>query len=278
MNPKPLFPLIVGLLVSGCADHQTSTALPSTPALGDELSGILGQVLDEEMLPVQGANVKIESLPDAETTTGEAGNFSFLHLPPGEYKLTASKVGYRVATHSVHVALGEYAQASLVLDAAPVSVARQVTYQAEGYIELAVDAAGFWFPFNFTGTPTSTRLVNQLEGDAVTGVAAMEWEPSLPGTAKWMSLSFWFLSETLDRQEGPSPLAIRTDELAQEIQGSSNWQITTAWGLAGCGTDAAACAANPDTIAQVAVQQRTSVYVVFFHVDPAPDGFSPLPP
>lgn len=79
---------------------------------------VRGQVTDDGGLSVPGAMVELTSaeLPQPlQATTDEDGNFRFLSVPPGAYKVTVTKSGLNKTTLSVSVRLDETAFVPIVL-------------------------------------------------------------------------------------------------------------------------------------------------------------------
>lgn len=266
------------LILAGCsASTQTSPqpleGLASASEAGARLSG---RVVDLEMLPVGGASVEISGPVVRTTATNAEGNFSFEGLEPGSYALKVKKVGYKVASQKLDLGAGQGSPVSIILEPIAVAVPRHETYVGDGYLDVAVSAAGFSFPFNVTGTPPKTGARYQVGVDAVSAIAFMTWNPSLPGTSKWMSLAFWYQSNRLNRSIGASPLLVRTDDLPKVVQ-TSNFQLLVAWGLSDCGTSVQTCTTNPDTVAQIAFQQRLKIYTSVFYVEKAPEAYRPGP-
>jgi tetratricopeptide (TPR) repeat protein len=70
-----------------------------------------GKVLDEKGQPIEGAKVLIEFqggiTRKADTTTNKKGEYTRVGLPPGQYKITASKDGYAPQFVETRVNLGD---------------------------------------------------------------------------------------------------------------------------------------------------------------------------
>jgi len=81
------------------------------PALAQaQRASLAGRVLDQNGAAVSGAVVTLRQAGtqvEFTATTGDAGDFSFAALPPGQYGLSASALGFATATSGVSLAAGE---------------------------------------------------------------------------------------------------------------------------------------------------------------------------
>lgn len=96
------------------------TPRTETPPLFGKLRGIVVDADTGEPLP--NAHVMLAEASTG-TTANEAGMFAFARLKPGPYLVTATYVGYRSGSASVHVPPGGDTQAHLALESEPVLVA-----------------------------------------------------------------------------------------------------------------------------------------------------------
>jgi hypothetical protein len=91
---------------------------------------IAGVVADSSGAFVVAANItltdKATNTPRT-TTSNEAGRYTFANVPPGEYQLTASKVGFRVTKTSITVTVGSSLTVDLKLELGSVSETVEVT-------------------------------------------------------------------------------------------------------------------------------------------------------
>lgn len=74
----------------------SSTEAPTTASVDEATGGIEGLVITDEFMPIKGAVVLLEDSFDntEERTTGESGRYAFSKLPPGDYTLTATRLGF----------------------------------------------------------------------------------------------------------------------------------------------------------------------------------------
>jgi hypothetical protein len=81
---------------------RPQTARPSAAPVG--LGSITGLVIGPRVA-IGGAQVEIASATFSQTVeTGERGGFTFRNLPPGLYRVTVSKPGYKSVTQTYRVA------------------------------------------------------------------------------------------------------------------------------------------------------------------------------
>lgn len=92
--------------------------LASLTLLGTQASAqtgvVRGRVLDEKDQPLVDTKIELDYLGGItrkiETRTSKKGEFIQVGLPPGQYRITASKEGYQGASIEMRVALGEPTQ------------------------------------------------------------------------------------------------------------------------------------------------------------------------
>jgi hypothetical protein len=108
--------LILGLLPGAFA--QTATG------------NIYGSVADESNAVMPGASVKLSSpFGSSETTSGSQGDFRFLNLTSGTYKLTVSLPGFTTVNRDVIVNVGSNVNLSFALKVATVEETVTVTVE-----------------------------------------------------------------------------------------------------------------------------------------------------
>ncbi len=101
---------------AGCVDAKDLAVPSPTITSNGETGEIRGTVLDGQLAPIVGAVVALDQLATT-TLTGEAGNFSFQAVAPGDHKLIAQAIGYTSIARSVTVMAGEVVDVQLQLDA-----------------------------------------------------------------------------------------------------------------------------------------------------------------
>jgi cytochrome c-type biogenesis protein CcmH/NrfG len=90
--------LLLGVLLSG---------VPAQAQVG----AARGKVLDEKGQPIEGAKVTIDFTGGvtrkSDVTTNKKGEFTRVGLPPGTYRVTATKEGFASQFADVHITLGD---------------------------------------------------------------------------------------------------------------------------------------------------------------------------
>jgi len=89
-------------------------AFLATPSAEAQVGAARGKVVDEKGQPVEGAKVVLEFLGGisrkSETTTNKKGEYTQVGLPPGNYRITASKEGLPPQFIELRIALGDATQ------------------------------------------------------------------------------------------------------------------------------------------------------------------------
>ncbi|MBI2077829.1 MAG: carboxypeptidase regulatory-like domain-containing protein [Euryarchaeota archaeon] len=120
------------------ADTPADGAGPAAPARFDENTGaITGTVTDDQIQPIEGADVGLLEQPETTTRTDASGAFTLSSLQPGTYTLVAGRLGFESAGKKVDVIPGTALTVSILLAPIPVAQARHQTYPFSGYIDCA---------------------------------------------------------------------------------------------------------------------------------------------
>jgi hypothetical protein len=112
---------------------------PTSASVTAETGGIEGKILTDELQPIKRAQVSILVL-GKNTTSAEDGSFAFSDLPAGKVTLVAAALGYRQATRSVDVVIGEIAKGDMLLENIPASMPSFEEVQKFGGTLVASDA------------------------------------------------------------------------------------------------------------------------------------------
>lgn len=140
--PGMAFVLVASMVLAGCLagspGAKKDSIVPSTapPAEHGESTGaVRGYVVDDEAVPVGGAELLVASL-NATTLSAEDGGYTFSNLPPGQYAIVASKIGYAPATVSVAVGADQQVRKDIILNPLQVFLPHAEIYPPyDGYIQ-----------------------------------------------------------------------------------------------------------------------------------------------
>ena len=129
--------------VGGAAGGPTSADTPggiqpAAPAQFDENTGaITGTVTDDQIQPIQGADVGLVEKPEKSTQSDAAGAFTLSNLEPGAYTLVVGRLGFESTGKKVEVVAGSAVTVSMLIVPLPVAQPRHFTYRFSGYIDCA---------------------------------------------------------------------------------------------------------------------------------------------
>lgn len=212
---RGLVALILVVLVAGCsskpADPKAVDATQTNPFVTDETatSGLSGFVFDEEGVAVPGAELRL--LPtNASAVSGEGGAYVFGPLPPGSFRLAASRLGYSDALADVRLVDGQPLVLNVTLVRLPSAEARtQLIGPYTGYFECrwtytaGEGACGYVKQCTGAGCASTDTLTNamwthdknlmkfQMEpGDWEEIVLEAKWTPTSVATTPKLALAF----------------------------------------------------------------------------------------
>lgn len=159
-----------------CIFLVLSLVLLSGPAFGQRVTGkIIGQITDEGKTPLPGVTVEISS-PSLmggvrSQVTTEGGDYRFINLPPGTYKLVFSLAGFRtVESQDIKVSLNTTVTEDVVLSQSAVEESIVVTAQAP-----VVDVTKSGVNVNFT-----KDQMEDIPGGRFTVYDIIKQTPSIP--------------------------------------------------------------------------------------------------
>ncbi|MBI2077828.1 MAG: carboxypeptidase regulatory-like domain-containing protein [Euryarchaeota archaeon] len=112
---------------------------PAAPAQFDDDTGaITGSVTDDQIQPLEGAQVGILEIPDRLTVTDAAGAFTFNNVPPGKYSIVAQRLGFVSGSRSVEVFAGQAVSVQFALAPLAVEAPYHFTHPFTGFIDCVV--------------------------------------------------------------------------------------------------------------------------------------------
>lgn len=97
------------------------------PALAAAQAGVVvGTVSRADGSPIDGARVSVQ-LPSRSATTDQAGRYALRGLPAGQYRVTISAIGQRLAQRAVNVVAGQTTTLDVRLESGPLMLSGIVT-------------------------------------------------------------------------------------------------------------------------------------------------------
>jgi hypothetical protein len=121
-RPFVLTVVLMTAAMAGCLGGTQDASQGGSDAAeaSDSLGAIEGRVVDDEWMPLKGADVTLLEAP-ASVKTDADGAFVFNDLEPRSYSLAALKIGYFQKTVQLDVAAGKVLEVDLILDRVPVA-------------------------------------------------------------------------------------------------------------------------------------------------------------
>lgn len=280
--------LFFAVILAGCGAPTDTTGLeqqtPYTPAEEghtEETGSIIGYVVDEEHLPLEGALVGFIE-PYIADTTDASGAFEIGQLTPGKWALYVIHLGHKADGLMVTVKPGEATKVTFVLPILAVEEPWSETRTFAGSFSYSVVTK----PLGFSWSPGNTTADFETgdKSEAVTGVVlALDWQ-SAQGIADSGLRMTAGIAGTRNGGLGQiagtrSPLVGLVDEdgvmriqrsAGDECGGEDPCTIRTSTGV------------NPALLGTpydvgFAFEQRFDGYVCFFYRMPVPADFSPVP-
>lgn len=167
----------LGLLIALLAVALAGCGAPAKSGKGSTDSGfeefeipedalaLRGVVVDQAIVPLQGAAVRLED--GRETNTTEKGTFAFVGMEPGSYLVTAAKPGYIGASTTVTVASADDPIARVQLTYDPGTLPFHETVSKKGLLQcgMGLPSGG---SYSICQTPNgAVDILCDVSGDAV---------------------------------------------------------------------------------------------------------------
>lgn len=288
------FLLLVAATLAGCSGGGSGSGPGDEPPgldVTDSTGGIRGIVVDQSVVPVEGATV---TLAGGQTTkSGSTGLFNFTGLAPGDYFLSVTKLGYLGVQASANVVAGvsDPPIVKVLLERVSTLAPYVDFYKLDGFYE-----CGFALPFitdscdflwrtgydgfnETTGTPppliprSPTRFANtqyiDVGTDTFTIIQEGYWEDE-------SVTNFWIMvdstpidngcdcsEDTYLSTEGNQPLLGRLDLVDDKGESSEPSGLTVV-----------ARGFLPFGDPQYALNFQFTLITTLFHNIPAPDGWT----
>jgi predicted Zn-dependent protease len=131
-----------------------------------QTGGVRGKVIDETGQPVDKSVVTIESLRvsrKTEVKTNEKGEYGMIGLPPGPYRLTATKEGYQPASVDFNVIIGNSAPAPDLQIVSLEAIARAVGPSEQDLRKMFAQAVDFLRSGQYAEAETIFLELTQLQ-------------------------------------------------------------------------------------------------------------------
>lgn len=227
MSPRSLLPLAIGLLVAwaACIGPADSTRPadapnPNQPVVGIDEGAIQGRVLDDALIPIEGALVVLDQA--VEAVSDESGLFAFSLVPPGPHSIRATREGFGEAWLEVTVTAGAVAQATFQLVPFASHVAYYETSTRVGEISCSI---GFRVFAVQNGAP---NRANPCGVFSIVGVAEdlnQEWLTHNVGTRTDGKVGFWGETEWQPNQPLGQELLVNWGVQSDGVGGRNGWPL-----------------------------------------------------
>lgn len=154
------------MTLAGCVGESAgpatgSTSPTGTKDAGSDLGSIRGTVTNEELVPLEGALIRVDALSRSETT-GPDGVFKLEGLPPGPHRLVVHAIGHQSIASNVEVLASEVTNVQLVLETLEVVEPYTELFLLAGYTECVASLVYFTF---YTSLPICTQQKHVLRVD-----------------------------------------------------------------------------------------------------------------
>lgn len=278
---------LASLLLAGCAgggdagDAQ-SPSPAATPEATETSASIAGVVLNQELMPVSGAQVAIRELSQL-TETDAQGNFTFNDLDEGVYTVDVQRLGYESTARKVPVAVGQVASVEVVLR--PIELPQEV-YSVANPVSAHITLGHAWS--DYYGAWDFLPLCTQCEF----------YVPLTPGPSDIENEAWWEKPINADVFSHEIYYLLRqsvANETAAALEDSSTRVTSGYWGYGEMPRpmeeddyDEALenLAAETDVLQvrvgggfySVAYEQRVDIWITFAYNGELPDGYTAFPP
>lgn len=292
--------LVLVMILSGCAAGPTppnevspSPSAAAPPGDFDDATGaVRGVVTTVELQPIVGAQV---ALKDAEfsSRTAQDGSFSFSRVPPADYVLLVSALGYVSGGKQITVAAGqETSGVNVQLANIPIVEPRMELFVFEGYITCTVGAFGVLSeecgqgaqtPLGTYGTNPSNKIdwkwtYSADQTDLVGTLLEMNWQP---GSAAATQLTLYVANKftCIPECDAAGPVYCGTDNHGPPVQRcridklkmkdtEMPWEMTArAWGAPVEATE----------VPNVVLEQKFTMFRTDFYGVMGDEGYTAIP-
>lgn len=217
-------------MAAGCAETNTAKANATTSVAPAETTaetgGIEGIIVDDEQVPVDGANVTLskESGEAAGQATSAGGEYSLSKIEPGSYRVNITAFGFKTASTKVVVFAGEISKVATILQRIIIAKAFPETVHKKGFINCSISTpanGGGFYSYNFCRNQPNEQSQFSVPIDpkrnATEVILEAVWLPGASGLGQ--RLQMWLCSDKDDATNymnciqfvGPNPYAVRSE-------------------------------------------------------------------
>lgn len=133
--------MVTVVLLAGCTSKSEPDAVKAPTRTSaddaefdDTTGGLRGFVVNDEQMPLASAQLLLTP-GDHITDTALDGGYSFSLLPPGDYTLLVTRLGYYNKQVSVEIVAGDITQQDVALNVVPVLQPRKEVLDYEGFLQ-----------------------------------------------------------------------------------------------------------------------------------------------
>lgn len=179
-----LFFVAITLLVAGCSSQPAAVQPgPSLSADPDLFGSITGLVIDDELQPIQDAQVAVASSVVEPVLTDADGRFAFHGLPPGPDTLYLAAIGYDASARKIDLIAGETQDITIRLSDVASSEPFSILESRQGLIACGSGAgfegSGVTQVSCGAGDTNQRFLFNYTFGNDLKGILfEMTWSPT----------------------------------------------------------------------------------------------------
>jgi hypothetical protein len=299
------------LVLAGCAGGPEATAADDEAVAGpaefdDQTGGVEGIVLDDEDLPVAGAQVALIEAA-VETLSDASGKFALSNVPPGRYTLAVQKLGYQSDARSIEVVQGQPTTVQVALVKIVLHTPYQQVWGDTGYFECSSTLLGSTGPCGFLPFVGSTPVqdlwtenkrhwVYNVGPGTMSVFNEMTWNQGSFATGETLRITFSYENRTTSHwycgATGTDPVVMQWERSFDD--GQPDWE-----GAGECRTGGDQLPdGQPESIPMeghelrsfvntgpssvngnvgLALGQSFDIWFSVFYWEPAPEGWSALP-
>lgn len=206
---------VATLVFAGCSkpDNKPAETVPSEPVVSDTTGSIAGLVVNEEVVPVPGAQLLVKET-EQTTTTAADGRFAINALAPGAYTVFISAIGYEAHSSRLDVVASQITEKTFTL----LPVVLKVPYHESIPFAGRFECSAAFVDVLWTECPGADQIgsVSQIDFTKPEGVtylvAELRWTQASAGTGQ--NLDFNVVQDGRDESQwyanvfGRAPLKI----------------------------------------------------------------------